>query len=153
MAVPAYLALGVILLLLVRKAFTYYQDYRFAKEHGCEEPAALPQSERILGYANFKQQVQMSKEKKILPDGQRRFDEVGDTFSAVTLGRKLWITRDPENIKTLLATNFKDFGIGQRFKALGALLGQGIFTSDGALWEHSRVRISMTRQKNRVLTI
>lgn len=147
MAVPAYLALGVILLLLLRKAFTYFQDYRFAKAHGCEEPAALPQSERILGYANFKQQVQMSKEKKILPDGQRRFEEVGNTFSAVTLGRKLWITRDPENVKALLATNFKDFGIGRRVRSLGALLGQGIFTSDGALWEHSRalVRPSFTK--------
>ena len=145
MAVPAFLALGVILILILRQAFTSIQNYRFAKAHGCEEPAALPQSERILGYGNFKQQVAMAKARNILGDGKRRFEEVGDTFSVVTLGRKLWITRDPENVKAILATNFKDFGIGKRLNALGALLGQGIFTSDGTLWEHSRVSIVLRR--------
>jgi cytochrome P450 len=141
MAVPTFLALGVILILILRQAFTSIQNYRFAKAHGCEEPAALPQSERILGYGNFKQQVAMAKARNILGDGKRRFEEVGDTFSVVTMGRKLWITRDPENVKAILASNFKDFGIGKRLNALGALLGQGIFTSDGTLWEHSRVSI------------
>ncbi|KAH7381094.1 putative cytochrome P450 alkane hydroxylase [Cadophora sp. MPI-SDFR-AT-0126] len=150
MTVPTYLALGLVLILLIGKAFTYFQEYRFAKAHGCEVPVAYPQSERILGYAHFKQQVRMSKEKKILPDGQRRFEQVGDTFSVVTLGRKTWITRDPENVKALLATNFKDFGIGQRVGSIGALLGQGIFTSDGALWEHSRALVRPNFTKSQV---
>jgi hypothetical protein len=38
-------------------------------------------------------------------------------------------TIDPENVKALLATNFKDFGLGQRLDALGPLLGEGIFTT------------------------
>ena len=99
----------------------------------------MPQSERIIGYGNFKQQTEAFKAKTLLPDGLRRFERFGDTFSVVTMGQKIWITRDPENVKAMLATNFKDFGIGRRFKSLGAFLGQGIFTSDGALWEHSRV--------------
>lgn len=109
----------------------------------------MPQSERIIGYDNFKRQVAMFKAKQLLPDGVRRFENVGDTFSVVSMGRKLWVTREPENVKAILATNFKDFGIGQRFRALGALLGQGIFTSDGALWEHSRalVRPSFTKSQ------
>jgi hypothetical protein len=62
------------------------------------------------------------------------------------MGKTFWVTREPENVKAILATNFKDFGIGQRFRSMGALLGQGIFTSDGALWEHSRVRASFTEE-------
>lgn len=38
-------------------------------------------------------------------------------------------TIDPENVKAVLATNFKDFGLGQRQRAFGPLLGQGIFTT------------------------
>jgi len=107
----------------------------------------MPQSERIIGYANYKDQVANSKAKKVLPAGLERFNKNGDTYTLVAMGRKLWFTREPENVKALLATNFKDFGIGSRFRNLGTLLGQGIFTSDGALWEHSRalVRPSFTK--------
>ena len=142
MAIPIFLSLGVFTLLFLRGVFKFVQNYRFSKAHGCEEPARLPQSERIIGYGNFKLQVALAKAKTILPYGLRRFDEVGDTYSMVAMGRKLIVTRDPENVKAILATNFKDFGIGRRLDAVGALLGQGIFTSDEALWEHSRVRRS-----------
>ena len=139
---PLFVALGAFALLFLRKLFTIIQNYRFSKAHGCQDAPQMPQSERILGYGNFKEQVAMFKAKKILPEGVRRFEDLGDTYSVVSMGRKLIITREPENIKAVLATNFKDFGIGRRFTAMGALLGQGIFTSDGALWEHSRVRFS-----------
>ena len=139
MSTSLLVALSVLLLLILRRAFTLAQNYRFAKAHGCQAPARLPQSERILGWGNFKHQVAMAKEKKLLPGGMKRFDEIGDTYSAITMGRPVILTREPENVKAILATNFKDFGIGARYKVMGALLGKGIFTSDGALWEHSRV--------------
>jgi hypothetical protein len=55
------------------------------------------------------------------------------------LGRTFFNTIDPELVKAVLATNFKDFGLGDRHRPFGPLLGRGIFTSDGAQWEHSRV--------------
>ncbi len=42
-------------------------------------------------------------------------------------------TIDIENIKTILASNFKDFGLGQRQDAFGPMLGQGIFTTGKSL--------------------
>lgn len=92
----------------------------------------------------------MAKEKKLLPGGMKRFDEVGNTYSAITMGRPVILTREPENVKAILATNFKDFGIGARYKVMGALLGKGIFTSDGALWEHSRALVRPSFTKDRV---
>lgn len=140
MSIPLFVALGAFALLLFRYLFNRIQNYRFAKAHGCQKPAQIPQAERIIGYGSFKQQVALLKAKKVLDSAKQRFEEFGNTYSVVTLGTKLVVTREPENIKAMLATNFKDFGIGQRYRSLGALLGQGIFTSDGALWEHSRVR-------------
>ncbi|KAI5796428.1 cytochrome P450 [Geopyxis carbonaria] len=51
----------------------------------------------------------------------------------------LTCTIEPANIKTVLATNFTHFALGpQRYKAFAPLLGDGIFTLDGAAWSHSR---------------
>ena len=125
---------------VLSQVVSYIENYRFAKAHGCKPAKQFPQPERILGYKHFKEQVDLARTKRILPAGVTRFREFGNTFSIVTMGKKLLITIEPENVKEILATNFKDFGIGQRVNALGALLGQGIFTSDGQLWEHSRVR-------------
>ena len=48
-------------------------------------------------------------------------------------------TIDAENIKTILATKFKDYELpSQRKSAFHPLLGHGIFTNDGTDWKHSR---------------
>lgn len=48
-------------------------------------------------------------------------------------------TLDPQNLKTILAVKFKDFGLGvHRIENFRPLLGSGIFSSNGERWEHSR---------------
>ncbi|KAK1980105.1 cytochrome P450 [Colletotrichum cereale] len=48
-------------------------------------------------------------------------------------------TIDPANIQAVLANKFKDFDLGaRRIKQFKPLLGNSIFTADGAFWEHSR---------------
>lgn len=48
-------------------------------------------------------------------------------------------TIEAENVKTILATKFKDYELTSlRKKAFPPLLGFGIFNSDGADWKHSR---------------
>ena len=71
-----------------------------------------------------------------------RFDEVSHplipTFSIRIFMVKLWMTKDPENIKALLATQFNDFCLGTRHAQFKPLLGDGIFTLDGQGWKESR---------------
>lgn len=59
------------------------------------------------------------------------------------------ITVDPENVKTILATNFKDYSLGIRYQQLFPLLGNGIFTLSGEGWKHSRsmLRPQFTREQ------
>ena len=48
-------------------------------------------------------------------------------------------TLEPENLKCILSTKFKDFNIDHYRKvALQSVMGEGIFSSDGAFWHHSR---------------
>lgn len=129
----------VILLFIFTKAAIFIESYRFAKLNGCKSPAKYPQAERIIGYENFRELLVVWRTKRLLPTLLTWTRETGNTFSLVNLGRKIIVTTEPENIKSILATKFNDFGLGQRAKAMGALLGPGIFTSDGLHWQRSRV--------------
>jgi hypothetical protein len=118
---------------------TWIRRRRFAKAHGCEPPTRLPQTERIIGVDLFTALQTQTKSKTLLPTGVQMHRELGNTFSGVLLGQPVLITIEPENVKAVLATQFHDFGIGTRHRGMGALLGHGIFSSDGSRWEHSRV--------------
>ena len=124
---------------IVKKIARYRSAARFKKEHGCKPEHHIPQRERIIGYDLYRIQINASKEKKVLDVGFKRYQDNGNTWSAGMMGQTWFNTIDPENVKAILATNFNDFGIGARQDAFGALLGQGIFTTDGKQWEHSRV--------------
>ncbi|KFY69662.1 hypothetical protein V496_00068 [Pseudogymnoascus sp. VKM F-4515 (FW-2607)] len=71
---------------------------------------------------------------------ERRNAQVGaNTYLYSTMGSTNILTVDPENIKAILATQFKYFDIGPKRRGnFMPLLGNGIFTQDGAAWEHSR---------------
>lgn len=73
---------------------------------------------------------------------QERFTERNfKTFRGFLGGRSCINTKDPENIKALLATQFNDFALGTRYKAMNCTLGAGIFTLDGQGWKHSRAML------------
>ncbi|KAH7346609.1 cytochrome P450 [Rhexocercosporidium sp. MPI-PUGE-AT-0058] len=142
-------ALPVLLVVVfcLNKLFNYIRIARFKKQHGCKPEVRIPQSERIIGYGLYKIQKKASQDRTILAVGRKRFDDNGYTWSATLMGRSFYNTIDPENVKAILATQFHDFGLGQRQESFGPLLGQGIFTTDGKQWEHSRalVRPNFTR--------
>lgn len=72
------------------------------------------------------------------------------TFSQRMVGHKIIMTCEPENIKALLATQFKHFDLpASRLKTIGAIFGHGIFTTNGHEWEESRalLRPNFTRSQ------
>ena len=60
------------------------------------------------------------------------------TFKFPVFSVEIVSTLEPENIKAILATQFNDFSLGTRHAHFAPLLGDGIFTLDGAGWKHSR---------------
>ena len=125
--------------IIVQKIIAYLSARSFSKTHGCKPIYRIPQSERIIGYGYFKEQVEAARNKTLLETTVKRYEEHGTTWSATAMGRVFINTIDTENIKAILATNFDDFGLGHRLHTFGPLLGRGIFTTDGAHWENSRV--------------
>lgn len=60
------------------------------------------------------------------------------TYTVVPFNKRLILTIEPENVKTILSTNFQDYNFGDLREPAIPLLGKGIFASDGAEWQHSR---------------
>ncbi|OHF03813.1 cytochrome P450 [Colletotrichum orchidophilum] len=72
------------------------------------------------------------------------------TFEVSLMGSRTIFTADPENIRAMLATQFNDFGKGQRFRTdWFELMGNSIFNIDGDAWHTSRQRLRslFTRQR------
>jgi len=67
------------------------------------------------------------------------------------IGERVILTAEPENIKAILATQFKDYGKGEQFrKDWHDFLGNSIFTTDETLWHNSRQLIRPQFVKDRV---
>ena len=63
------------------------------------------------------------------------------------------MTSEPDNVKALLATQFSDFGLGNRYEHFLPLLGDGIFTLDGNGWSHSRALLRPQFSREQVRTL
>ncbi|UNI19781.1 hypothetical protein JDV02_005937 [Purpureocillium takamizusanense] len=75
---------------------------------------------------------------------------------SLTGKKRVLITREPEQIKAVLATKFASFGHGSQWHKLwGPFLGDGIFATDGQQWHNSRsmIRPMFARDRLRNLTI
>lgn len=61
------------------------------------------------------------------------------------------MTLDPENVKTIFSTSFDTFEHGPTRKAAGRpLIGNGIFTVDGAEWHASRALLRPSFSKSQI---
>ncbi len=77
--------------------------------------------------------------------------QYGRTHKTYLAGRQAIMTADPKNVQAILAIKFKDFDLGNvRNKAFQPLLGQGIFASDGHIWERSRSLIRPNFVRNMI---
>lgn len=82
------------------------------------------------------------------------FHKYGITFEAKMPGRRALFTVEPENVQAMLAHRFKDFDLGEnRLTAFRPLLGNGIFSSDGSRWEHSRALLRPNFARNQIADI
>lgn len=80
-----------------------------------------------------------TREEHYLESTHHEFEENGSTY---TVKRGIWqtiFTRDSKNIKHILAEDFKCFELPKvRVSAMKPLLGNGIFSLNGASWSHAR---------------
>jgi cytochrome P450 len=142
------------LYLLIQYAATSYRRSIISRKHGCKPIPSYPHKDPILGFDVFLRNIRLVKNGGFLEDVQARHEKVMNTghytFIQLLLGEPMVMTAEPENIKVILATQFKDFEFPPRRKAaFHPIFGHGIFTTDGGEWEASRalLRPSFTRSQ------
>lgn len=126
-------AAAVVLLQIFRLLLASWQHARKAQALGCGSVPVFPHKDPI-GIDTLKQSLAADKEKKLPELAERRMQIMAQregryvsTFILRNLGRSHIFTVDPKNIQAVLATQFKDFGLGViRHDNLHPLLGTGI---------------------------
>lgn len=138
----------------MQKVSLYLRAQRFAKEHGTAPLLhTVENRDPILGLDSMFSVMKAAKEHRLLEDGEKRFARRGNTLANHLLGQNIIVTCEPQNIKTILSLNFKDYSLGLRKTAFDPLLGTGIFNSDGQSWSHSRAMIRPNFTKDQVADI
>ncbi|KAL4880686.1 cytochrome P450 [Aspergillus karnatakaensis] len=154
MSLAFFLALAACLLILHYVRTTIKHALR-ARTWGCAPPPRYPTD--ILGLGTLKEALKANRQGTIPVLLQDRIEKVSclenrpvTTFLIRQMGRDNIFTCDPANVQAMLATKFKNFELGSiRRHTLYPMFGEGIFTSDGPSWTHSRalLRPQFTRDQ------
>lgn len=130
---------SILCYFIIKRVISSLALSRAYKASQCERPPKYPHKDPIFGLDFIFDSITGLRNGRLLDTQAGHFRLAGaNTFYTWVLGRQAIVTMEPENIKAILATNFKDYMIGGRKDILGSLLGNGIFVSDGEEWAHSR---------------
>lgn len=113
------------------------------KKHGCKPMKEFPElnafPRNIVDIKTVRGNIKAAKEHRLMTHNRARFLKNGNNMRIRFFFTDLVQSIEPENIKTILALDFKKWGLGNRRKdAFVPLLGHGIFTTDGTAWHNSR---------------
>ncbi|KAF9884392.1 Protein kinase alk2 [Aspergillus nanangensis] len=149
LATPAVAVIGALYVtfFVLQYIQKLYSQRKHAKSLQCLP--ARPGAASFLGISTFFRLAKAVKEKRWVEYIADQYDIYGPTFTQVALGKRIISTIDPDNLKALLATQFNDFSLGTRHREFLPLMGDGIFTLDGAGWSHARglLRPQFTRDQ------
>jgi cytochrome P450 len=110
------------------------------KKYGCKEPPHYPHWDPFLGYDLYRDMVRASVRGNVTKPARERFQRLGRTYKAKSMGWNVIHTMDPQNIQTICALSLKNFGAAPLRKASGLvpLLGHGVLSLDGPEWAQAR---------------
>ncbi|KAG9242432.1 cytochrome P450 [Calycina marina] len=130
-----------ILSAVVPRGWRWYIERKQARKHNCKAPPSYPHWDLIFGLDALLKFFKAFWQHRLMIEINKTFDDIQGgvhTFSINFLGSTTIYTREPENVKSVFATNHKSYTIPQTRKDSLGIFGPGIFTSDGQHWEASR---------------
>jgi len=120
-------------------------------QNGCKSPSRYPVWDPIFGIDVIYDAIRAVKRKTFMSEKQSHYEAYGNTHSSRLATDSIISTIEPDNIKTVLSTNFKDFMIGTpRRRAFGPIIANSILVADGVEWEHSRAFLKPSFSRSQV---
>lgn len=151
MSIYLILAGLLIVAFIGRRISKNIRRRRAAKQLNCQ-PVTRRQNRLPFGF-DFIQEIAAADKADAVPI---HFEDVAKKMAPATtwqmdlFGKTSMMTIEPNNVKALLATQFKDFDLGPRRKGcFSPMFAHGIFSDDGERWERSRalIRPSFAREQ------
>lgn len=153
------ITLSLVSLLVARRIYwevtTGTRRRALAKQHGCLPPKRRPSKKLLFGIDHIMRNFKTYKEHRLLDEGREVLTgNNAHTVFMKILAVELYLTDDPENIKMMLATSFDQWSLGQeRIAQMSSYLGDGIFTTEGAAWKHSRDMLRPCFERSQVADV
>jgi cytochrome P450 len=112
---------------------------KLIKENGCKPLRRVPTKDPFFGIDIVYNSAVELKKHNILQWQCDFINGLGFTTALVPILHKRHITTiEPKVVQTVLSLDFNSFGLGSARDGLKPFLGEGIFSTDGAAWQHSR---------------
>jgi cytochrome P450 len=125
--------------LLTLRIATDKARQKIIKQKGCEAPTRFPSKDPFFGIDTIYDALRAVSSKTFLSEKRAHYERYGNTFSSRLSTLSVISTIEPENIRTVLSTAFKDYVVGApRRNAFAPVLENSILVADGTQWEHSR---------------
>jgi len=86
MALFFYILACLAVLGLVKKTLRAVEIRRLKRQHGCQDPVKVEQTERIVGWGMYKTQMKAFQEHRVLQVGRERYLKYGNTWSLTIMG-------------------------------------------------------------------
>ena len=151
MALFSKILLSGLCTLLATYFFSVWRRRSHARANGCRPPRHYPHRDPILGLDLFLRTGKLFRDNTYLQDLVRRYDELGRTFETNLLGSPSINTIEPENLRTVYVSRFKEWGVEPvRLPAQEPFCGRGFITTDGPAWEHSRALLKPSFDKTNI---
>lgn len=135
-----FVVASLLLYQVIQRAIIAYKRSVIARQRGCLAAPVYPQWDKVLGSKLFRINVAAIKAHCFLEVNTNHFRTLETNTFLMHAGlRRTHITIDPENLKAIQSVDFKNWGFPSARKlGFKPLMGDGIFTTDGAQWQHSR---------------
>src|SRR5271155_451795 len=137
---------GVALFIVYRiLSYVYWQlttgaaRRKIIREKGCKPLKRIPAKDPFFGIDILYELAREVKKHTVLQWQCDLISRLGcSTASMRILRNQTVITTEPKVVQTILSLDFNSFGLGSLRNNLKPFLGEGIFSTDGAAWQHSR---------------
>ncbi|KAF4628927.1 hypothetical protein G7Y89_g9221 [Cudoniella acicularis] len=142
---------SVILYWVYNKVLLGISRRNFKKENNCQPIPTYPHVDPIFGFDYWYALKKAAGSRNLLVWIREQYSLYGYTYFARLQTTHIINTCEPENLKAMHSTKFRDFGVDKRrHEAFVPLLGvNSILLSNGATWKHKRAALapSFTRSQ------
>ena len=130
---------------------TQMRRRKIISSNGCKNPSQFPVWDPLFGLDVMYKTIQAHNSKTFMSTKRSHHETYGMTHSSRLATVSTINTIQPENIKAVLSTNFKDFVVGTpRRRAFSPIIENSILVADGMEWEHSRAFLKPSFSRSQV---